>query len=93
MFGIIKERPTHTRRQRQDIIDAIFTRYIHRMGNGQFFTDTTSDGFRGILNYKYRYKIDFANTKLLVSARQKDYDQRLISLVMRSRIQGKLSLS
>ena len=33
--------------------------------------------------------MDFANTKFLVSARQKDYDERFISLVMRSRIQGK----
>ena len=33
--------------------------------------------------------LDFSNKKLLVSARQKDYDQRCISLLMRSKIQGK----
>ena len=33
--------------------------------------------------------MDFSNTKFSVSARQKDYDERFISLVMKSRIQGK----
>ena len=89
IFGIIKERPKHPRRQREDIIDTTFMRDIHHMGNGQFFTDKTLDGFLGILNYKYRYKMDFSNTQFLVSAREKDYNQRFISLVMRLRIKRK----
>ena len=55
-----------------DIIDTIFMRDIHHMGNGQFFTDTTLYGFLVILNYKYEYKMDFSNIKFLVSARQKN---------------------
>ena len=57
-----------------------------------FFTDTTLDGLLGILNYKYGYKMDFANKKFLVGARKKDYNQNFISFVMRLRIQGKSRL-
>ena len=88
IFGIIEERSLYPRRQRGDIIDTIFMRDVHHMGNGQFFTDETLDGFLGILNYKYEYKMDFANTKFLVGARENEYNQSHILLVTRSRVQG-----
>ena len=88
IFGIIKERPKQPTRLSQDTIDTIGMKDIHQMGNGKFFTDAKLDGFLGILSCKNRYKIDLANIKFLVSARQKDYNQRFISIVMRSRNQG-----
>ena len=41
------------------------------------------------MNYNYQYKMNFSDKNFLVNSREKDYGQMFVSLVMRSRIQGK----
>ena len=57
-------------------------------GMWSVFIDATLDGFLGILNYKYEYRMEVANIYFVVSAREKELNQRHISLVIMSSSQG-----
>ena len=61
----------HTRmRLRREIIGTVCMRNIHHIRCGEYFIDETLDGFLGIWNYNYTYKMDFANAKVLMNARK-----------------------
>ena len=90
IFCAIEELPKLPRiRRSRDIIGTIYMRNIKQMKHEGQFRDENLNGFLGILNYKYKDNMDYANTFFLPTVQEKNFEPDYIKLVMRSRLRDK----